>query len=298
MVIALIIVSFICVLLLTQIISYRRQVKKICRHVSFIKENLTNMQLYKTTPYGEMQELVDEVNEVLIKVKQSEVEHIRAEKRFKETITNLSHDIRTPLTSLDGYIQLMNEAKTDEEREQYMAVVRNRITNLKNMLEELFTFTKLQNDNYEFEMSKLDYSKLVFDTTLSFYNDFKEKNIEPEIEFDEEKVSVMGNEGAVTRVLQNIIKNALTHGTKKLKLRMWQQDGKVHFTCANGVENPEEIDIDMVFTRFYKADVARSKKSSGLGLAIAKGFVERMKGDIKASLVDDEFSIEVVFDTI
>lgn len=298
MVIALIIVSFICVLLLIQLISYRRQVRLICRHVSFIKENLTNMQLYKTTPYGEMKELVDEVNEVLIKVKQTEIEHIRSEKRFKETITNLSHDIRTPLTSLDGYIQLMNEARTDEEREQYMAVVRNRISNLKNMLEELFTFTKLQNDNYEIEMSKLDFSKLVFDTTLSFYNDFKEKSIEPEIEFDEEKVMMNGNEGAVTRVLQNVIKNALTHGTDKLKLRMWQQDGKIHFSCFNGVERPEEINIDMVFTRFYKADVARSKKSSGLGLAIAKGFVERMNGEITASLVENEFGIEVVFDKL
>lgn len=249
-------------------------------------------------PYMELQDLIDEINEMLTRVKKTEIESIRSEKQFKETITNLSHDIRTPLTSLDGYVQLMNEAKSEEEREQYLAVVRGRIKNLKDMLEELFTYTKLQNDNYEIEMKPIDFSKIVYDTALSFYNDFKEKQIEPEIEFCEDKLLINGNEGALQRVLQNIIKNALTHGTNTLKMTLFEANGRVHFCCQNGVRNKDDIDIDMVFTRFYKADVARSKQSSGLGLAIAKGFVERMNGEIHASLVDDAFCVEIVFDEI
>ncbi len=256
------------------------------------------MQLYKSMPYQELQRLVDEINEMLTRVKKTEIESIRSEKQFKETITNLSHDIRTPLTSLDGYVQLMNEAKSEEERDQYLSVVRVRINSLKDMLEELFTYTKLQNDSYELEVSKIDFSKVVYDTSLSFYNDFKEKNIEPEIDFIDGMHFVIGNENAAERILQNIIRNALLHGTKSLKLRLFEKNGRICFQCLNGVANKEEIDIDMVFTRFYKADVARSKQSSGLGLAIAKGFVERMNGDIKASFVDDQFCVEVTFEEV
>lgn len=298
MIIALIAVSIIYIILLLGFLFYRRQVRTICRHVSFIKDNTTNMQLYKSMPYQELQRLVDEINEMLTRVKKTEIESIRSEKQFKETITNLSHDIRTPLTSLDGYVQLMNEAKSEEERDQYLSVVRVRINSLKDMLEELFTYTKLQNDSYELEVSKIDFSKVVYDTSLSFYNDFKEKNIEPEIDFIDGMHFVIGNENAAERILQNIIRNALLHGTKSLKLRLFEKNGRICFQCLNGVANKDEIDIDMVFTRFYKADVARSKQSSGLGLAIAKGFVERMNGDIKASFVDDQFCVEVTFEEV
>lgn len=298
LIIVLIVISFICVLLFWSFLSYRRQVRIICRHVSFIKEHMTNMQLYKAMPYRELQNLLDEINEMLTRVKATKIESVRSEKSFKETITNLSHDIRTPLTSLDGYVQLMNEAKTDDEREQYLAVVRGRIKSLKEMLEELFTYTKLQNDSYDFEVNKIDFSKIVYDTVLSFYYDFEKINIEPEISFAEGEYYIIGNEGVVQRVLQNIIKNALIHGTKKFKIMLYEEEDKICFCCQNGVTNKEEVDIDRVFTRFYKADVARSKHSSGLGLAIAKGFVERMNGDIQAGFLEDVFYIQIRFDKV
>ena len=102
---------------------------------------------------------------------------------IKETVTNLSHDIRTPLTSLDGYFQLLSQAETPEEREHYIAVIRERISSLKWMPEELFTFTRLQDESYDLSLEQMDFGKCVYDTAFSFYDDFQRKGVRPEISF-------------------------------------------------------------------------------------------------------------------
>ena len=295
MTVLVLILSLIIIALFVIIVSYRRQVKTICRHVSFIKDNHTNMNLYEKLPFRELNELIENINQTLIELKKTEIANIRQENNFKETITNLSHDIRTPLTSLDGYFQLLSETDDEEERIRYADVIRGRIDNLKTMLEELFTYTKLQNDNFETENVKVDFSKLVCDVTLAFYDEFKRNNIEPVINYPENRVFVDCNETAMTRVLENIIKNAITHGTGELELTLYPEDNTIRFVCKNSTDSRIDIDTDMAFSRFYKADQARSTGSSGLGLAIAKGFVEKMNGQIRAYICDEKFCIEIIF---
>lgn len=110
---------------------------------------------------------------------------------MKETITNLSHDIRTPLTSLDGYFQLLSQSESEEEQQHYIAVIQSRIISLKDMLEELFTYTKLQNESYEIALEPVDFGKCVFDTVFSFYDEFQKKGIKPEIDFCEGHFSIL-----------------------------------------------------------------------------------------------------------
>ena len=104
-----------------------------------------------------------------------------------------------------------------------------------------------------------------------------------------------GNYEAVRRTLQNIIKNALEHGYTRIELELLKQDGNIVFRCFNDVQYPGEIDIGQIFTRFYKADSARTHASTGLGLSIAKGLTERMNGSISAKLEGSLFSIEIQF---
>ena len=198
----------------------------------------------------------------------------QSENNLKETITNLSHDIRTPLTSLDGYFQLLSQSESEEEQQHYIAVIQSRIISLKDMLEELFTYTKLQNESYEIALEPVDFGKCVFDTVFSFYDEFQKKGIKPEIDFCEGHFSILGNAEAVRRALQNIIKNALEHGKKEITLNLYKDKNEIVFRCSNDVENPSEVDIHEVFSRFYKADSARSNISTGLGLSIAKELIE------------------------
>ena len=130
---------------------------------------------------------------------------------------------------------------------------------------------------------------------FSFYDEFQKKGIKPEIDFCEGHFSILGNAEAVRRALQNIIKNALEHGKKEITLNLYKDKNEIVFRCSNDVENPSEVDIHEVFSRFYKADSARSNISTGLGLSIAKELIERMQGTIAAELEMDCFGIEIRF---
>jgi len=291
-----VVATTVAIVFLIIIMRYRRQVKQTCRQLAFVKENDTNMRLQMFGGFPELDVLRGEINEVIEQTKKLNRETIQGEERFKETITNISHDIRTPLTSLDGYFQLLQEAQTKEEWERYIAIIKERISSLKAMLEELFTYTKLQNKNYELVMEEVDFGKCVYDTVFSFYEEFKVKGIEPEVEFSEELYHVAGNKEAIRRILQNMIKNALEHGKSTIAIKMYKEQGWVLFSCENDVEHAEEIHVEQVFERFYKADSARTHTSTGLGLSIAKNFTEKMGGIMRVKLEESKFRITVGFE--
>lgn len=286
------------VILTVILILYRRQIRAISRQLKFLKDNQTNLRLTSDLPLPELNELIDGINDVIDRSRQSREKTLKNETRLRETITNLSHDIRTPLTSLDGYFQLLLQSDADEERRKYIGIIQSRISSLKDMLEELFTYTRLQDRDYELETERMDFGKCVFDTVFSFYDEFQNKGIEPEINFSEERLFIDGNAEAARRALQNLVKNALVHGKMKIKMKLRRENNRAVFCCSNDVEHPEEIDIDRVFGRFYKADSARTHTSTGLGLSIAKGLAERMNGEISASLDGDIFTVRIEFDLL
>lgn len=277
------------------LISYRRQVKNICRQLAFISKHNSNMIVTQNISSTDITELIEQINSLLECQKKQKIDYQIKDSNLKEIITNLSHDIRTPLTSLDGYFQLLVESDSKADRERYTVIIRSRIKSLKEMLDELFTYTKLQNDSYKLDVIPLNINKLFCNTIFSFYDDFKGSNIEPNIQITDEQLSVMCNEAAIKRVLQNIIKNGLEHSENHIEISLQKVDGKAIIKFRNRYSNSERIDIDLIFDRFYKADKARSRTSTGLGLAIAKGLVIKMGGEISANLVDNMFQIVVEF---
>ena len=200
---------------------YQRQVKDICRQLAFLMKHDSNMLIQREFDLGGIGTLSDRLNELLELQRKEKQRYQEKEALIADTYTNLSHDIRTPLTSLDGYFQLMEECENVEDQRRYLNIIHERIHSLNEMLEELFTFTKLKNESYSLEL-------------------------------------------AVLRI-------------------------------SNQVIHSEQIDIEHVFDRFYKADVARSKTSTGLGLSIAKELVKRMNGEISAKTEKNEFAIELSF---
>ena len=276
----------------------KRQVRDICRQLAFLKEHESNLLITRNTDAGGIGELTEELNDLLIKQRELYKNYLEKEHMISETYTSLSHDIRTPLTSLDGYFQLLEQADDEKEQKRYIEIIQERISSLKEMLEELFMFTKLKNESYQLELSPCMLNRIVKDTVFSYYDEWKSRGIEPEFLLSEEVICVMGNVPALRRVLQNLIKNGMEHGEKTIRIVLEKQKKAVRLEVWNQVTDAENVDVTQVFERFYKADTMRSKNSTGLGLAIAKEFVIRMNGTIEAMIVEGEFGVRIELPTV
>lgn len=274
---------------------YQRQVRDICRQLSFLMKNDSNMLVTGDTGFLGLKELMEILNQLLMNRKKEHKKYLEKEQMISDTYTNLSHDIRTPLTSLDGYFQLLEQCEDEEEQKHYMDIIQERIRNLKEMLEELFLFTKLKNESYHLELKRCCINQILKQTIFSYYDEWTSKGIEPDIRITDQLLYIEGNEAALQRILQNVIKNALDHGTRGIGISLEEKDRKSIIRIWNEVRDPEKTDPSKVFERFYKADESRNKTSSGLGLSIAKEFTQKMQGEISAELEGKMFYITCIF---
>ena len=274
---------------------YQRQVKDICRQLAFLMKHDSNMLIHREFGLGGIGMLSDRLNDLLELRRKEKRYYQEKETLIADTYTNLSHDIRTPLTSLDGYFQLMEACENVEEQRRYLNIIHERIHSLNEMLEELFMFTKLKNESYRLELTSCCINRILKETVFSYYDDWVRREIQPDIQITEEQLYIDGNKQGLSRIIQNVIKNGLDHGEKKIRIVLKREQNRAVLRISNQVIASDLIDIEHVFDRFYKADAARSKTSTGLGLSIAREFVRRMNGEIGAKIEENEFIVEMSF---
>ena len=274
---------------------YQRQVKDICRQLAFLMKHDSNMLIHREFGLGGIGMLSDRLNDLLELRRKEKQYYQEKETLIADTYTNLSHDIRTPLTSLDGYFQLMEACENVEEQRRYLNIIHERIHSLNEMLEELFMFTKLKNESYRLELTSCCINRILKEAVFSYYDDWVRREIQPDIQITEEQLYIDGNKQGLSRIIQNVIKNGLDHGEKKIRIVLKREQNRAVLQISNQVTASEQIDIEHVFDRFYKADAARSKTSTGLGLSIAREFVRRMNGEIGAKIEENEFIVEMSF---
>ena len=277
---------------------YQRQVKDICRQLAFLMKHDSNMLIHREFGLGGIGMLSDRLNDLLELRRKEKQYYQEKETLIADTYTNLSHDIRTPLTSLDGYFQLMEACENVEEQRRYLNIIHERIHSLNEMLEELFMFTKLKNESYRLELTSCCINRILKETVFSYYDDWVRREIQPDIQITEEQLYIDGNKQGLSRIIQKVIKNGLDHGEKKIRIVLKREQNRAVLRISNQVIASEQIDIEHVFDRFYKADAARSKTSTGLGLSIAREFVRRMNGEIGAKIEENEFIVEMSFPII
>ena len=290
-----VVIAFICII---RYELYRSQIRQFRDSIRFIEQYNSNMRITHEISKPEINDLVLEINNLMEKhrIMQHEVE--KKEQALKDLVTNLSHDIRTPLTSLDGYFQLLMTCENIEDRERYFKIISGRIESLRILLDQLFMYMKLQNNSYEFEINDCNLNKLLYDGLFEFYQEFTDRGMEPIIEIPEEAIIIKANPLAFRRVIQNIIKNSLEHGSNQFIVRAGISRKRVSIEFENGLPASNLIDIDKIFDRFYKADSARTSASTGLGLAIAKELILKMNGDISAIADENRFTIAIQFDVL
>ena len=238
-------------------------------------------------PY--MRKLAADINVQLRLLRKERHRYQQGDQELKEAVTNISHDLRTPLTAINGYLDLLEREEKSENVQRYLSQIKNRTEVLKNLTEELFRYSVVTSSQ-ELKPERMDVVLALEESLLSFYAVMQEKGIQPEIDLPEEPVYRELDGGATCRIFSNIISNALKYSDGDFVVKM-DRNGSVIFT--NTAHNLNAVTVGRLFDRFYTVEASRN--SSGLGLSIAKILIERMGGMISAQYEGDRLSIIVDF---
>ncbi len=238
-------------------------------------------------PY--MRKLAADINVQLRLLRKERHRYQQGDLELKEAVTNISHDLRTPLTAINGYLDLLEREEKSENVQRYLSQIQNRTEVLKSLTEELFRYSVVTSSQ-ELKRSRMDVVRALEESLLSFYAVMQEKGIQPEIDLPEEPIYQELDAGAVNRIFSNIISNALKYSDGDFVVKM-DRNGSIIFT--NAAHNLNAVTVGRLFDRFYTVEASRN--SSGLGLSIAKILIERMGGRISAQYEGDRLSIIVSF---
>lgn len=243
-------------------------------------------------PNGAAEDLLAEVNRLLALRMEDRTEGRAREKELRRQISNISHDLRTPLTSILGYLQLLeDENLSPEERRAYLEVVRSRSQALQRLITSFYDLSRLEGGEFPLEEAQVDLRGVLAELLASFYQDFTDAGFDMRVELDEHVPAVRADPGGALRVMTNLLRNALDHGQGPMTIRLYEAGERVvsRFTNAAPDLNPE--DAQHVFDRFFTSDKMRTGRNTGLGLAIVKTLALRMGGTVDAELVDGNFTI-------
>ena len=205
---------------------------------------------------------------------------------LKNAVTNISHDLRTPLTAISGYLDLLDNAEKSEEAERYIKVIRNRTEVLRQLTEELFCYSVVTSPEYDNDVEFVSVNSVLEESILGFYAVLQERNITPNISMPENKVFRKVNRAALSRIFSNLLNNAIKYSDGDLNITL-NDTGEITF--SNTASGLSEVDVKKLFDRFYTVENAR--KSTGLGLSISRILIEQMKGTISAQYKNGKLSI-------
>ena len=222
-----------------------------------------------------------------------------AERQKNELITNVAHDLRTPLTTIVGYLELIKDdsALSKEDVHKYSGIAYEKSIRLQEMMDDLFEFTKLDNADIKLNKSMINLSGLIMQMTDEFYPSFKNCNITPIVDLPEENIYVQGDGQLLARVFDNLISNALKYGYHNTDLKI-EVSGDEKYATVKVINHGDTIapeDIPLLFNKFYRTDSSRNSKTggTGLGLAITKNIVDLHHGDISVTS-DDQITTFIV----
>ncbi len=235
-----------------------------------------------------MRRLADDINIQLGVMRSERHRFQRGDTEVKNAITNISHDIRTPLTSIAGYLELLEEEKVSENAARYLEIIRNRTETLRDMVEELFDFSVDTSAELELRRDGVDVNRLLQECLAAFYASFLEHQITPEIHMTETRVIRQADPAALGRVFSNLLGNVLKYSDGDLQIVL-KEDGEIVF--SNTAAGLSHVEVERLFDRFYTVENAR--RSRGLGLSIAKLLMENMDGQISAEYKQQKLVIRL-----
>lgn len=288
MIVVLIVVIILLSITTFYCITLKRNLKKVTEKIQEKRKIDTNTLITTTSDNRELKLLIKEVNDLLISFRKLEGEVERKNNSLQKTIVNISHDLKTPLTSALGYMELLQEYEIDKDEQiKYQQIIIDKLKRVSQLIETFFEFTKIVASNESLQLQLIDSNRILEEAIVCYYQDFHQQNRKVEL-LGNDKVMMMTNEQVLRRIFDNIIINALKHGQGDLLITI--EDKQEYSIKFSNVSN-QTIEIERIFDEFYTSDISRTRKDSGLGLAIVKEFSEMLGGSVEADVEENMFTI-------
>lgn len=276
----------------------KRSIREINKDLADITQQIEENRILKLyAPQREMEELLVTLNQTLEKVRGERIFYEKQEREFQRQLEDISHDLRTPLTSIQGYLKLIDRESLDSEEQEYLEVVLRRSAHLQHLINQFYEFTTLVSGNFKMELHRVDLARMCREQVLGYYQQLEDAGIEVRIHIPEKPVFIRADEDALSRIIGNLLQNAVRYTKRRLEVEVREAEGEEAVTaqsaaaerrkesvliCANDAENLTGEDVRRMFDRFYTGNRARSQGGTGLGLAISRQLAEQMGGSMTA----------------
>ncbi len=287
----LIICLIVIVFLVMKIVAMRLSIKELREDYEEKARLHTNTVLTVSSRDKEILKLASSLNKTVVKLRNSYNRYENGDQEIRSAITNISHDLRTPLTAVSGYLELAKRQEKSPEMEKYLSIIEGRTEHMKKLTEELFEYSIITGGEITEEKQDVNIGKMLEDCIMNYYPALKARGIEPVIDITEEKIVRHLYPTYVERIMNNLFSNALKYSDGDLEITL-SANGKLK--VANSASNISSVDVNKLFDRFFTVENARSS-STGLGLSIVKIFAERMNCSVNADYADGRIIIEVGF---
>ncbi len=290
------ILLLICLILIVILIHIKNKIKIINSTLQEVCNGNFNSYFRVYPSIKSIEKLSEYLNFLVEEVRDIKHKSIKLEEERRRMISNVSHDLRTPLTSILGYIEALENdlSLSENDKKEFISIIKRKSEGICYLTEHFFQLAKLESGDTTIEMEKINIVKIVKDSILDFYNDFTNDNIEPVIDIKKDILYVNGSEPYVKRIMNNLLSNALRYGKygKVIGISIREEENKIWIDVWNKGEVIKESDIPYIFERTYTGDSSRTNhlkvKGNGIGLTVVKKLVELQNGEIIVSSEDKE----------
>jgi signal transduction histidine kinase len=289
-------------ILIIKIYLNNKDIKKIGENLEEILTNDTNNLITVSTSNKQIKKVAGKLNTELKKLRKVKIQYENGSEELKRTITNISHDMRTPLTAISGYIELMennieaeevNNSKSkiirrEENKQKYLKIIKRKTSELIELTEQLFKFSTTMDTLWKIDKENCCINEILEEILAEYYSIFKKKNIVPEINICNEMIYKNLNKNSLIRIFENILSNMIKYSDGNFKIKL-ERSGKIIF--SNKAKKLDTTTVQKIFDRYFTVENANNV--TGVGLSIAKQLVEINKGNIIAKYMDGNLVIEV-----
>jgi len=244
-------------------------------------------------------ELIDSINILIVEHHRQKKEYEETRQNFKSMVTTISHDFRTPLTSISGYVQILldDDDVSYENRQKYLKIIESRAISLSSLIEDFYTVSSIDSLDYPYNLTTISLSEILRAQIAAYYVELEKRYSTIEVDIVESPCYMISDRTSLQRIFSNLIKNALSYGIDKIRISLKEDENSYKIEFSNSLyENADKNIADKIFERNYSVNWASSSKSTGLGLSIAKSITEKMGGSIGAEVIDDMLVFTIEFE--